>query len=154
MGICNSGYQTILDRIFLAPNYPLRQPKYSDLPPGELAVGSNRLRSEFVPRDGLLLSEYQLIYYTEQDTEIVICADRVYRLLKLERKGSNKGIEITDLRNKLDIEKMAKKNPNKSSIKIYNLAKHTREEMEKPGTRCVLYAGYKDQDGPQLIFQA
>ena len=77
--------------------------------------------------------------------------DRVYRLL-VGKKGNASGIEITDLRIEFDIEKSAKKNPNKGSIKIYNLAKHTREELEKPGTRCVLYAGYKDQDGPQLIF--
>lgn len=78
--------------------------------------------------------------------------DRVYRLL-VGKKGDSKGLEITDLRIEFDIEKSAKKNPNKGSIKIYNLAKHTRTELEKPGTRCVLYAGYKDQDGPQLIFQ-
>jgi len=77
--------------------------------------------------------------------------DRVYRLL-VGKKGDAKGIEITDLRIEFDIEKSAKKNPNKGSIKIYNLAKATRTELEKPGTRCVLYAGYKDQDGPQLIF--
>ena len=63
------------------------------------------------------------------------------------KKGDAKGIEITDLRIEFDIEKIAKKNPNNSSIKIYNLAKATRAELEKPGTRCVLYAGYKDQDG-------
>lgn len=78
--------------------------------------------------------------------------DRVYRLI-IGKKGDAKGIEITDLRIEFDIEKSAKKNPNKSSIKIYNLAKATRTELEKPGTRCVLYAGYKDQDGPLLIFQ-
>jgi Baseplate hub gp41 len=77
--------------------------------------------------------------------------DRVYRLL-VGKKGQEKGIEITDLRIEFEIEKSAKKNPNKSSIKIYNLTEATRTELEKPGTRCVLYAGYKDQDGPQLIF--
>lgn len=72
MGIRNSGYQTIVDRIFLAPNYPLiRQFKYSDLPPGELIVGSNRLRSGPIPRDGFVSGEYQLIYYTEQDTRLL-----------------------------------------------------------------------------------
>ena len=79
--------------------------------------------------------------------------DRVYRLLIGKKGGDTKGLEITDLRIQFEIEKTAKKNPNSSSIKIYNLTKATRTELEKPNTRCVLYAGYKDQDGPQLIFQ-
>ena len=78
--------------------------------------------------------------------------DRVYRLL-VGQKGQSKGLEISELRIQFDIEKSAKKNPNKSSIKIYNLTKATRTELEKPNVRCVLYAGYKDQDGPLLIFQ-
>ena len=77
--------------------------------------------------------------------------DRVYRLL-VGKKGEEKGLEITDLRIQFDIEKSAKKNPNSSSIKIYNLKKETRAEFEKPGTRCLLYAGYKDGEGPLLIF--
>lgn len=78
--------------------------------------------------------------------------DRVYRLL-VGKKGQSQGLEITELRIQFDIEKTAKKNPNKSSIKIYNLKKETRAELEKPDTRCVLYAGYKDDAGPILIFQ-
>ena len=77
--------------------------------------------------------------------------DRVYRLL-VGKKGESKGLEITELRITFEIEKTAKKNPNKSSIKIYNLKKDTREELEKPDTRCLLYAGYKDDAGALLIF--
>lgn len=77
--------------------------------------------------------------------------DRVYRLL-VGKKGQKQGLEITDLRIQFDIEKTAKKNPNKNSIKIWNLQKSTREELEKPDTRCVLYAGYAEQQGPLLIF--
>jgi len=77
--------------------------------------------------------------------------DRVYRL-QVGTKGSNTGTEITDLRIQFNIEKTAKKNPNKSSIKIYNLQQSTREEFEKPDTRCLLYAGYKEEQGPLLIF--
>lgn len=77
--------------------------------------------------------------------------DRVYRLL-VGKKGQKSGTEITDLRIQFTIEKSAKKNPNKGSIKIYNLKKSTREEMEKPDTRCVLYAGYKEEQGALLIF--
>lgn len=78
--------------------------------------------------------------------------DRVYRLL-VGKKGTNSGVEITELRIQFDIEKGAKKNPNKGSLKIYNLKESTRKEMEKPDTRCVLYAGYKEDQGPLLIFQ-
>jgi hypothetical protein len=78
--------------------------------------------------------------------------DRVYRLL-VGKKGQSQGLEITELRIQFEIEKTAKKNPNKSTIKIYNLKKETRAELEKPDTRCVLYAGYKDDAGALLIFQ-
>jgi len=77
--------------------------------------------------------------------------DRQYRLL-VGKKDQSKGIEITDLRIQFDIEKTAKKNPNNSSIKIYNLSKSTRSEIEKPDTRCLLYAGYREDAGPMLIF--
>jgi hypothetical protein len=75
--------------------------------------------------------------------------DRVY---KLQVGQGNHGVEITDLRIVFDIVKTAKKNPNKSRIQIWNLQKSTRQMCEKPDTRCLLYAGYKDQDGPILIF--
>lgn len=72
MGIRNSGYQTIVNNIYLAPNYPLlRQFKYSDLPPGELGVGSNRLRNGPIPRDGFVSGEYQFIYTTAQELRIL-----------------------------------------------------------------------------------
>jgi hypothetical protein len=77
--------------------------------------------------------------------------DRIYRLL-VGKKGESKGLEITELRIQFEIAKTAKKNPNKGSIKIYNLKKDTREELEKPDTRCLLYAGYKDDAGALLIF--
>lgn len=77
--------------------------------------------------------------------------DRVYRLL-VGKKGQTQGLEITELRIQFEIEKNAKKNPNKNTIKIYNLKRETREELEKPDTRCVLYAGYKEDQGPLLIF--
>jgi hypothetical protein len=79
--------------------------------------------------------------------------DRTYRLL-IGKKGQSQGIEITDsLRIKFEIEKTAKKNPNKSKIEVYNMRKETRAEVEKPNTRVVLYAGYKDDAGALLIFQ-
>ena len=77
--------------------------------------------------------------------------DRVYRLL-IGKKGSEQGIEITNLRIQFDIQKTSDKNPNNSKIKIWNLKKSTRQEIEKPNTRCLLYAGYKEDAGPVLIF--
>ncbi len=75
--------------------------------------------------------------------------DRVYRL---QVGQGNNGVEITDLRITFDIVKTAKKNPNSNKIQIWNLQKSSRELCEKPDTRCILYAGYAEQDGPILIF--
>jgi len=88
--------------------------------------------------------------------------DRQYRLLVGQPSGpanSKKspsvgdGREITDLRITFQITKTRAKNPNTNRVSIYNLAKSTRELLEKPGTRCVLYAGYREDSGPLLIFQ-
>jgi len=79
--------------------------------------------------------------------------DRTYRLL-IGKKGQSQGIEIADsLRIQFDIEKTSKKDPNKSTIKVYNLGKTSRAEIEKPDTRVVLYAGYIEEGGPILIFK-
>jgi len=71
MGIRNSGYQTVIDRISLSVNYPLtKQFKYSDMPPGELIVETFDFRSGPIPRDGFASGKYFLNYYTEQDVRI------------------------------------------------------------------------------------
>lgn len=75
--------------------------------------------------------------------------NRVYRLL-IGR--GNTGVELTDFHIRFDITKNRSKNPNRSKISIWNLKKSTREELEKPDTRCVLYAGYSEGDGAVLIF--
>jgi hypothetical protein len=77
--------------------------------------------------------------------------DRVYRLL-IGKKGQTQGIEINNLRIQFSIQKTADKNPNTNNIKIWNLKKDTRAEIEKPDTRCLLYAGYAEDAGPTLIF--
>lgn len=77
--------------------------------------------------------------------------DRQYRLL-VGTKGTTAGVEITDLHITFDIQKTTKKNPNTNTIKIWNLKKETRAEFEKPDVRCLLYAGYKDEGGPKLLF--
>jgi len=77
--------------------------------------------------------------------------DRVYKLL-IGSKGQTQGLEISELRIKFDIEKTADKNPNTNKIQIWNLSEKTRRELEKPDTRCLLYAGYAEDRGPLLIF--
>lgn len=82
----------------------------------------------------------------------LVLFDRVYRLL-VGQKGQDRGLEITDLHISFDIQKTAKKNPNTGSIKVWNLRKDTRAQLEKPDTRVVLYAGYAEDAGPLLIFK-
>lgn len=77
--------------------------------------------------------------------------DRTYKLVI--GNGGAQGFEITGLRIQFNIQKTAGKDPNKSDIRITNLAKSTREELEKPGTRCVLYAGYVQSEGALKIFE-
>jgi hypothetical protein len=78
--------------------------------------------------------------------------NRTYRLL-IGKKGDPRGVEIHDtLRITFDIEKTTKKNPNKGKISIWNLTKETRAKFEEPNTRVLLYAGYKDEKGPLLIY--
>jgi hypothetical protein len=83
--------------------------------------------------------------------------DRVYRLL-IGRKGEMRGIDINNLnppalRITFDIQKSAKKDVNKSRISIWNLAPSTRARLEEPRGRVALYAGYREDAGPLLIFQ-
>jgi Domain of unknown function (DUF6983) len=71
LGINNAGYQTVVDRICLSPNFPLtRQFKYSDMPAGDLVAQSFYFRSGPIPRDGFSSGKYELVYYTEQDIRI------------------------------------------------------------------------------------
>lgn len=76
--------------------------------------------------------------------------DRVYKLQV--GKAGGQGVEITDLHITFDIQKTAKKTPNTSTVKVWNLTEKTRKELEQPDTKCILYAGYKDDAGPLLIF--
>jgi hypothetical protein len=68
MAVRNSAYQTILDGVSVSANYPLTwQFRYSDMPPGELVVGSAHYRSGPVPRDGFSSGKYRLLYYGVED---------------------------------------------------------------------------------------
>lgn len=76
--------------------------------------------------------------------------NRVYRLLV--GKSGQKGIEIVPpIRITFDIQKDAEEEPNDHKIRIYNLNADSRKALEEPGLRCVLYAGYGEEDGPLLV---
>lgn len=76
--------------------------------------------------------------------------NRVYRL-QVGRAGSQ-GFEITaPFRIQFEIAKDAGEQPNAHKIRIYNLAPATRNRIEQPDLRCLLYAGYAEEDGAILI---
>ncbi len=75
---------------------------------------------------------------------------RVVRLVIGPAGGQ--GIEIDNLRIGFEITKTLSKNPNSSTVRIWNLARSSRELIQKPDTRCLLYAGYEEDRGPLLIF--
>ena len=77
--------------------------------------------------------------------------DRISKLVI--GQGGSSGLEIVNLRMAFEIHKTLGKNPNRSEIRVWNLKQSTREELEKPNTRCVLYAGYSEQDGAIKIFE-
>lgn len=76
--------------------------------------------------------------------------DRVYRLLV--GKPNQKGLEIRQpMRVTFEVSKDAQEEPNDHKVRIYNLAADTRRQLEEPGLRCVLYAGYAEEGGPLLM---
>jgi hypothetical protein len=76
--------------------------------------------------------------------------DRTYRLLV--GAAGKKGIEIgPPFRITFDIEKDASEQPNPHTIRVYNLKPETRVAISAPDTRCVLYAGYAEEDGAVLL---
>lgn len=76
--------------------------------------------------------------------------NRVYRAL-IGHAG-RPGIEIEPpIRVTFDIDKDASEQPNPHKIRFFNLAPATRKGIEEPDLRCVLYAGYGEEDGPILL---
>lgn len=68
--------------------------------------------------------------------------------------GDARGIEIKDnLRLTFDVQKDDTKNPNRSTIRIWNLAESNRKLLEKPDVRCVFKAGYAEENGPLEVYQ-
>ena len=67
-------------------------------------------------------------------------------------QGGQQGFEITNLRVAFEIVKSDSRNPNKSTIRIFNLSPSSRRAIEKPDVRCVLRAGYEEESGPLECF--
>ncbi|MGQ0285869.1 phage protein [Pasteurellaceae bacterium 22721_9_1] len=78
--------------------------------------------------------------------------DRTYRLL-IGKKGETKNAILIEppMRITFDVQKDVKSEPNENSIKIYNLSETTRKAIEQPNLRCVLYAGYAEENEPTLL---
>ena len=75
---------------------------------------------------------------------------RSYKLM-IGKKGQKDAIVIEPpMRIEFDIEKDCEAEPNENTIKIYNLSPTTRQAIEQPDMRCVLYAGY-EQEGNVLL---
>lgn len=75
---------------------------------------------------------------------------RSYKLV-IGKKSQKEGIVIEPpMRIEFDIEKDSESKPNENIIKIYNLSPITRQTIEQPDMRCVLYAGY-EQDANMLL---
>ncbi|NBI43468.1 hypothetical protein GVX76_08215 [[Haemophilus] felis] len=78
--------------------------------------------------------------------------NRTYRLL-IGKKGETKNAILIEppMRITFDVQKDVKSEPNENSIKIYNLSATTRQAIEQPNLRCVLYAGYAEENEPSLL---
>lgn len=78
--------------------------------------------------------------------------DRTYRLV-IGKKGQDKNAIVIEppMRISFDVEKDVDPEPNEHSIKIYNLSPVTRQAVEKQDMRCVLYAGYEQEQNTTLL---
>lgn len=77
---------------------------------------------------------------------------RNYKLL-IGKKGEDKSAIVIEppIRVSFDIQKDVKSEPNENTIKIYNLSESTRKAIEKQDLRCVLYAGYVEEQNTTLL---
>lgn len=70
----------------------------------------------------------------------------------LAGEEGKQGVLVTEqLRVEACIRKTLKKDPNHSTIKIYNLTRETSDKLTKPNTRIILHAGYTQQGGAVMI---
>lgn len=76
---------------------------------------------------------------------------RTYRIL-VGKSGSKDGIAIEPPFNiDFSIAKDTKEEPNIHNVRIYGLSQKTREAISRPDQMCVIYAGYKQEDGAILL---
>lgn len=61
------------------------------------------------------------------------------------------GVRLEGLRLTFRVTKSKKKEPNKHEIRVYNLSEATRAQISRSGNQALLYAGYRQAGGPQLI---
>lgn len=77
---------------------------------------------------------------------------RTYKLMIGKKRQDKNAIAIEPpFRLSFDIEKTVESKPNENTIKVYNLSETTRKAIEKPDLRCVLYAGYKQENNTTLL---
>lgn len=67
-------------------------------------------------------------------------------------ESGGKGLELEGLRINFSIQKGATRNPNKCTVRIYNLSKESRAIVEVIGNVVILKAGYIDDSGASTIF--
>lgn len=69
------------------------------------------------------------------------------------------GLEYNNIDNKeglnmsFDVQKDLTEETNKGKVKLWNLAPENRAKVEKKDTKVELYAGYRDYDGPVMVFK-
>lgn len=68
--------------------------------------------------------------------------------------GGGSGVAVEDdLKLAFDISKSDSKNPNRSTIQVWNMRAETRAMLERKGVRCTLKLGYAEEGGPVEAFQ-
>ena len=74
--------------------------------------------------------------------------------LTIGKPNALTAISIKDLRITFEISKVESKDPNTAKIEVFNLSEDTRKkiETEQLGDNIILYAGYLDGEGEQLLF--
>lgn len=68
------------------------------------------------------------------------------------KPNETSALVISDLRITFDISKTGGKNPNTAKVEVFNLSKDTRKQLETLGLNLIIYAGYLDGEGEQLMF--
>jgi len=75
---------------------------------------------------------------------------RTYRLVVGPAGGQGMTI-LPPMQIQFDVQKDDQEDPNRHTIRIFNLAEATRRALEKPDLRAHLYAGYEEESGAILL---